>query len=82
MKIFLMHEQASFTSPILMSQAYQAIRQLDVPDDCLEINEEFLEDFPRLTINQLNEKVGEIIDENEDYGTALAEIMKILQKSP
>jgi hypothetical protein len=65
-----------------MNLAYHAIKVLDVPEDCLEIHEEFLENFPRFTINQLNEKVGDIIDENEDYGTALVEIMKILDKSP
>ena len=77
-----MHEQASVTSPILMSKAYQAIRELDVPEDCLEIHVEFLEDFTRLPVNQLNDMVEDIIDENEDYGTALAEIMKMLENSP
>jgi hypothetical protein len=49
-----MHEQASMTSPVLMNLAYHAIKVLDVPEDCLEIHEEFLENFPRFTINQLN----------------------------
>jgi hypothetical protein len=50
-----MHEQASMTSPILMNKAYQAIRELDIPEDCLDIHEELLENFTRLTVDQLNE---------------------------
>ena len=65
-----------------MNKAYRAIRQLDVPDDYQEIHQELLENFTRFTINQLHEMVEDIIDENQDYGTALYEIMKILEKSP
>ena len=35
-----------------------------------------------MTVDQLNEKVGDIIDECEEYGKELAEIMKMLGKSP
>ena len=65
-----------------MNLAYQAIRQLDVPDDFQEIHQELLEDFLRLRVVQLNDIVRDIIDENEDYGKALAEIMKMLENSP
>ena len=35
-----------------------------------------------MTVDQLNETVRDIIDVNEDFGTALAEIMKKLENSP
>jgi hypothetical protein len=45
MKIFLMHEQAAVTSPIIMNKAFQAIQELDVPDECQDIQQELLEGF-------------------------------------
>lgn len=78
MKIFLMHEQPSLTSPLIMNKAYQAIKNLDVPDECQDFHTEFLETFTRLTVDQLIENVSDNVFESEAYGAALAEIMKSL----
>ena len=45
MKIFLMHEQAALTSPIIMNKAFQAIQELDVPDECQDKHQELYEGF-------------------------------------
>jgi hypothetical protein len=34
-----------------MNKAYQAIKLLDVPEDWQEFHEEFLAEFPRLTVD-------------------------------
>jgi hypothetical protein len=56
--------------------------KLDFPDECKDIHKKFIYDFKSLTVDQLNDKVADIIDEFEDYGKELAEIMKILKQSP
>jgi len=38
MKIYLMNEQASLTSPLVMDKTYQAIKKLDVPEESQEIH--------------------------------------------
>jgi hypothetical protein len=58
-----------------MDKAYQAIKKLDVPEDCQDIHEEFLVGFTILTVDQLIEKVSGNVDESEKYGRALAEII-------
>ena len=64
-----------------MNQAYQAIKNLDVQDEDQERHEEFLGDFTRLTLDQINKKVDDIIDESEEYGKELAEIIKSITAS-
>ena len=75
MKIFLMHDQGSLTNPILMSHAYQALQKMDVPEDCTEIHEDFVVNFPRLTVDQLNQQVEDLVRDFKDYGAGVAEIM-------
>jgi len=82
MKIFLMHIQPSLKSPLLKDKAYQGIKKLDVPEEYQEFHEEYLVEFPRLTVDQLIEIVSDCVDESEAYGTALIEIMKSLKASP
>jgi hypothetical protein len=53
MKLFLMHEAEDVISPFLMSQAFEAIQMIDVPDECSEFHLEFLENFKSLTIDEL-----------------------------
>lgn len=57
------------------------MKKLDVPEEIQEIHEEFLDDFKKQTIDQLNQKIDEIIEDHEEYGTSLAEIMKSLKSS-
>ena len=57
-----------------MDKAYQAIQKLDVPEEYEDFHEEFLDNFTRLTVDQLIEQVSDNVDEGEAYGTALAEI--------
>ena len=47
MKIFLMHEHTSLTSPYLTDKAFSALKKLDVPEESQEIHEEFLDDFKK-----------------------------------
>ena len=81
MKIYFMHEQATVISPLLMNKAFQAVQELDVPDECLDFHQELLEGFTRMTVDQVNQIVRDIIDENEDFGSAILEIMKMLESS-
>ena len=53
MKLFLMYEAEDVISPLLMSQAFEAIQKIDIHDDWEEFHSEFLENFKSLTIDEL-----------------------------
>jgi hypothetical protein len=53
MKLFLIYEAEDVISPFLMSQAFEEIQKIDIPDDCEEFHSEFLENFKTLTIDEL-----------------------------
>ena len=63
-----------------MDKPFQAIKKLNVPEDSKEFHEEFLGDFTKQTIDQLIENIS-AVDETEEYGKALTEIMKSLKAS-
>ena len=81
MKLFLMYEAEDVISPFLMSQAFEAIQKIDIPDDCEEFHSELLENFKSLTIDELQVLVDEKSGENKAYGAALDKIMKSLKPS-
>jgi hypothetical protein len=64
-----------------MDKAYKAIEKLDAPDDSQDFHQELLDNFTRLTVDQLIEKVCDNVDESEEYGKALTEIMGSLKIS-
>jgi hypothetical protein len=64
-----------------MSQAFEAIQKIDIPDDCEEFHSELLENFKSLSIDEIKVLVDEKSCENKAYGTALDKIMKSLKPS-
>jgi hypothetical protein len=53
MKLFLMYEEKEIVSPFLMNQAFEAIKIIDVPDDCQDFHSNFLDVFKQSSIEDL-----------------------------
>lgn len=55
MKIFFMNDQTSVISPLNMNKVYEAILDLDVPDDCEDIYKGLVGSFTNVTVDKLNQ---------------------------
>jgi hypothetical protein len=56
---------------------------MEVPEECQEIHEDFIKIFTLVSVEQLNNKVDEIVKDEEIsyFGESLGEIMKMLKPS-